>query len=238
LNFPQAFSQNFKELRWVLIKSFLILVAIFLLLFPFANEIYYFFAKPLLIQMQSVNASIISTKLTATFIVPFKITLFCAFLISLPLIFWQIWLFVSPGLYRKEKFFIFWALLISYILFIFGTLFVYSLVFPIIFNFFISMTPNEVDLMVDISTYLEMIITLFLAFGFAFQVPIILVTLVKFKWVRLKSIQKNRSFLIVIAFIFGAIFTPPDVISQILLALPMIILFELGVLIAKKITID
>ncbi|MDG2252766.1 MAG: twin-arginine translocase subunit TatC [Methylophilaceae bacterium] len=238
MNFPQAFSQNFKELRWVLIKSFLILVAIFLLLFPFANEIYYFFAKPLLIQMQSVNASIISTKLTATFIVPFKITLFCAFLISLPLIFWQIWLFVSPGLYRKEKFFIFWALLISYILFIFGTLFVYSLVFPIIFNFFISMTPNEVDLMVDISTYLEMIITLFLAFGFAFQVPIILVTLVKFKWVRLKSIQKNRSFLIVIAFIFGAIFTPPDVISQILLALPMIILFELGVLIAKKITID
>ena len=238
MNFPQSFSHNFKELRWTLIKSFLILIGIFLLLFPFANDIYYFFAKPLLIQMQSINASIISTKLSATFIVPFKITLFCAFIISLPPIFWQIWLFVSPGLYRKEKFFIFWALIMSYILFILGTLFVYSLVFPIIFNFFISMTPNEVDLMVDISSYLEMIVALFLAFGFAFQIPIILVSLVKFKWVKLKSIQKNRPFLIVIAFIFGAIFTPPDVISQILLAFPMIFLFELGVLFAKKITID
>ena len=238
MNFPQAFFHNFKELRWSLIKSFLILIGIFLLLFPFANEIHHFFAKPLLIQMQSENASIISTKLTATFIVPFKITLFCAFIISLPLIFWQIWLFVSPGLYKKEKFFIFWALLMSYILFILGSLFVYNLVFPIIFNFFISMTPDEVNLMVDISSYLEMIIALFLAFGFAFQIPIILITLVKFRWVKLKSIKKNRPFLIVLAFIFSAIFTPPDVISQILLALPMIFLFELGIIFAKNITID
>ena len=237
MNLPQAFFHNFKELRWSLIKSFLILIGIFFLLFPFANEIHHFFAKPLLMQMQLENASIISTKLTATFIVPFKITLFCAFIISLPLIFWQIWLFVSPGLYRKEKFFIFWALLMSYILFILGSLFVYNLVFPIIFNFFISMTPDEVNLMVDISSYLEMIIALFLAFGFSFQIPIILVTLVKFRWVKLKSIQKNRPFLVVIAFIFGAIFTPPDVISQILLALPMIFLFELGIIFAKKITI-
>ena len=238
MNLPQAFFHNFKELRWSLIKSFLIIIGIFLLLFPFANEIYHFFAKPLLLQMQSENASIISTKLTATFIVPFKITLFCAFIISLPLIFWQIWLFVSPGLYKKEKIFIFWALLMSYILFILGSLFVYNLVFPIIFNFFISMTPDEVNLMVDISSYLEMIIALFLAFGFAFQIPIILVTLVKFRLVSLKSIRKNRPFLIVIAFIFGAIFTPPDIISQILLALPMIFLFELGIIFAKKIKID
>jgi sec-independent protein translocase protein TatC len=238
LNLPQAFFHNFKEFRWSLIKSFLILIGIFFLLFPFANEIHHFFAKPLLMQMQSENASIISTKLTATFIVPFKITLFCAFIISLPLIFWQIWLFVSPGLYRKEKFFIFWALLMSYILFILGSLFVYNLVFPIIFNFFISMTPDEVNLMVDMSSYLEMIIALFLAFGFAFQIPIILVTLVKFRWVSLKSIQKNRPFLILVAFIFGAIFTPPDVISQILLALPMIFLFELGIIFSKKIKID
>ena len=238
MNLPQAFFHNFKEFRWSLIKSFLILIGIFLLLFPFANEIYHFFAKPLLLQMQSENASIISTKLTATFIVPFKITLFCAFIISLPLIFWQIWLFVSPGLYKKEKFFIFWALLMSYILFILGSLFVYNLVFPIIFNFFISMTPDEVNLMVDMSSYLEMIIALFLAFGFAFQIPIILVTLVKFRWVSLKSIQKNRPFLILVAFIFGAIFTPPDVISQILLALPMIFLFELGIIFSKKIKID
>ena len=238
MNLPQAFFHNFKELRWSLIKSFLILIGIFLLLFPFANEIYHFFAKPLLLQMQSENASIISTKLTATFIVPFKITLFCAFIVSLPLIFWQIWLFVSPGLYKKEKFFIFWALLVSYILFILGSLFVYNLVFPIIFNFFISMTPDKVNLMVDISSYLEMIIALFLAFGFAFQIPIILVTLVKFRWVKLKSIEKNRQFLIVMAFIFGAIFTPPDVISQILLALPIVFLFELGIIFAKKIKID
>jgi|TARA_B110000503_G_scaffold119874_1_gene182034 sec-independent protein translocase protein TatC len=238
LNVPQAIFQHLKELRWALIKSFLIFIGVFLLMAPYANEIYHFFSEPLLIQMQSQNASIISTKLTATFIVPLKITLFCAFIISLPLIFWQIWLFVAPGLYSKEKFFIFWTLVIGYVLFILGVVFVYTLVFPIIFNFFISMTPVDVGLMVDISSYLEMIIGLFLAFGFAFQIPIILVTLIKFRWVQLKTVEKNRPYLIVISFVLGAILTPPDVISQILLAAPMILLFELGIFFSRKISID
>ena len=238
MNLPQAFFLHFKELRWALIKSFVIFIGIFLLMLPYANEIYHFMAEPLLMEMQTHNASIISTKLTATFIVPFKITFFFAFITSLPIIFIQIWLFVSPGLYKTEKYFLFWILVIGYLLFILGILFVYSLVFPIIFNFFISMTPKDVGLMVDISSYMEMIIALFLAFGFAFQIPILLVTLVKFKWVKIYTIEKNRPYLILVAFTAGAIFTPPDVLSQILLALPMIFLFELGILIAKKIKID
>ena len=128
--------------------------------------------------------------------------------------------------------------MIGYVLFILGVVFVYTLVFPIIFNFFISMTPVDVGLMVDISSYLEMIIGLFLAFGFAFQIPIILVTLIKFRWVQLKTVEKNRPYLIVISFVLGAILTPPDVISQILLAAPMILLFELGIFFSRKISID
>ena len=127
-----------------------------------------------------------------------------------------------------------WAMCFGFILFLAGTLFVYFLIFPVIFSFFVSSTPNDVELMIDISSYLQMIIALFLAFGLAFEVPLMLIIAVKFKWVKTSTLEKNRPYIIVAAFIFGAIFTPPDIISQVLLALPILFLYEIGLFISKN----
>ena len=228
------FLSHFKDLRTVLINSSIIFLVIFISLFPFSNEIYQFFALPLINQLSIVNGSLISTKLTATFISPFKITLFVAFIISLPLIFFQIWKFIGPGLYKKEKVFILSASIFSFGLFLAALFFVYLILFPNIFRFFIVTAPGNVDLMIDISQYLEMILALFFAFGIAFQIPIILITIVKFKLISISKINSNRAYIYIGSFIFAAIFTPPDVLSQFLLAIPVIFLFELGLLISTK----
>ena len=228
------FLSHFKDLRTVLINSSIIFLVIFISLFPFSNEIYQFFALPLINQLSIVNGSLISTKLTATFIAPFKITLFVAFIISLPLIFFQIWKFIGPGLYKKEKVFILSASIFSFGLFLAALFFVYLILFPNIFRFFIVTAPGNVDLMIDISQYLEMILALFFAFGIAFQIPIILITIVKFKLISISKINSNRAYIYIGSFIFAAIFTPPDVLSQFLLDIPVIFLFELGLLISTK----
>ena len=215
------FFGHFSELRLTLIRALFIYLFIFVLMMFFANEIYNFFSQPLLNQLILLDGSLISTKLTATFLVPLKITAYSALIVSLPFIFFQIWNFVSPGLYKNEKQFVIRTMIFSFILFLLGTVFVYFLIFPLMFSFFISIAPKDVKLMIDISYYLQMIITLFLAFGLAFQVPLFLITAVKFNWIQIKTLEKNRKFVIVVAFIFGAIFTPPDVISQVLLALPI-----------------
>ena len=228
------FFGHFLELRSTLIKSLVSYLIVFIAMMPFANEIYYFFSEPLLAELASLNGTVISTKLTSTFIVPFKITAYCALIISLPFLFIQTWNFVSPGLYKNEKKFVMWAMCFGFILFLAGTLFVYFLIFPVIFSFFVSSTPNDVELMIDISSYLQMIIALFLAFGLAFEVPLMLIIAVKFKWVKTSTLEKNRPYIIVAAFIFGAIFTPPDIISQVLLALPILFLYEIGLFISKN----
>jgi len=228
------FFGHFLEFRSTLIKLLITYFIIFLAMMPFANEIYYFFSEPLLAELMVSNGTVISTKLTSTFIVPFKITAYCALLISLPFLFFHIWNFVSPGLYKNEKIFVFLTMIFGFILFLVGTLFVYFLIFPVIFSFFISATPDDVELMIDISSYLQMIIALFLAFGLAFEVPLLLITAVKFNWVKIKTLEKNRPYIVVAAFIFGAIFTPPDIISQVLLALPILFLYEIGLFISKN----
>ena len=228
------FFGHFLEFRSTLIKLLITYFIIFLAMMPFANEIYYFFSEPLLAELMASNGTVISTKLTSTFIVPFKITAYCALLISLPFLFFHIWNFVSPGLYKNEKIFVFLTMIFGFILFLVGTLFVYFLIFPVIFSFFISATPDDVELMIDISSYLQMIIALFLAFGLAFEVPLLLITAVKFNWVKIKTLEKNRPYIVVAAFIFGAIFTPPDIISQVLLALPILFLYEIGLFISKN----
>jgi len=228
------FFGHFLEFRSTLIKLLITYFIIFLAMMPFANEIYYFFSEPLLAELMASNGTVISTKLTSTFIVPFKITAYCALLISLPFLFFHIWNFVSPGLYKNEKIFVFLTMIFGFILFLAGTLFVYFLIFPVIFSFFISATPDDVELMIDISSYLQMIIALFLAFGLAFEVPLLLITAVKFNWVKINTLEKNRPYIVVAAFIFGAIFTPPDIISQVLLALPILFLYEIGLFISKN----
>ena len=228
------FFGHFLELRTTAIKSFVIYLIFFIAMIPFANEIYSFFSQPLLDQLIGLNGLVISTKLTATFLVPFKITAYCALIGSLPFIFYQFWSFISPGLYKKERQFVILIMIFAFLLFLSGTLFVYFLIFPIIFNFFISVTPEDVELMIDISSYLEMIIALFIAFGLAFEVPLVLITAVKFNWIKIKTLENNRKYIFVAAFIFGAIFTPPDILSQILLALPILFLYEIGLFISKN----
>ena len=228
------FFGHFLEFRSTLIKLLITYFIIFLAMMPFANEIYYFFSEPLLAELMESNGTVISTKLTSTFIVPFKITAYCALLTSLPFLFFHIWNFISPGLYKNEKFFVILTMIFGFFLFLIGTLFVYFLIFPVIFSFFISATPDDVELMIDISSYLQMIIALFLAFGLAFEVPLLLITAVKFNWIKIKTLEKNRPYIVVAAFIFGAIFTPPDIISQVLLALPILFLYEIGLFISKN----
>jgi sec-independent protein translocase protein TatC len=228
------FLSQLAEFRSVLIKSLLFFLLIFIIMTPFANNFYNFFAEPLLIQLEILSGSIISTKLTATFVVPFKITAFISLLISLPIIFFQIWYFISPGLFLREKKFIAYSLCSGYFLFLLSSVFVYFIIFPIIFKFFVILAPSNLDLMIDISSYLEMILALFMAFGIAFQLPIILIMAVRLNWITLNKLKKNRPYMIVGAFVFGAIFTPPDVISQILLAIPILILYEIGIFLAKN----
>ena len=188
------FFGHFLEFRSTLIKLLITYFIIFLAMMPFANEIYYFFSEPLLAELMASNGTVISTKLTSTFIVPFKITAYCALLISLPFLFFHIWNFVSPGLYKNEKIFVFLTMIFGFILFLAGTLFVYFLIFPVIFSFFISATPDDVELMIDISSYLQMIIALFLAFGLAFEVPLLLITAVKFNWVKINTLENSETY--------------------------------------------
>jgi len=238
LNIKKNFFEQLLELRSVLIKSLLIYLAVVIILIPFSTNIYEFFAQPLLDELAILNGSIISTKLSATFIVPFKITALLAFIVSYPIIFYHVWSFIAPGLYKNEKFFATFLFLFSFLLFMLAAIFVYFIVFPAIFHFFVSMTPKDVGLMIDISNYLEMIIALFIAFGLAFQVPLLIISSVKFGWIEIVTFQKNRSYFFAFSFVFGAIFTPPDIISQILLALPVYFLYEIGIVLSKKIKLN
>ncbi|MFZ8943208.1 MAG: twin-arginine translocase subunit TatC [Methylophilaceae bacterium] len=225
--------EHLVELKATFIKSIIFFVFIILILMPFSNDLYSIFADPLLEKFMVYEGSIVSTKLTSTFFVPFKITLFCSLIISFPFIFYQFWSFIAPGLYLPEKKFLAWTLCLAYFLFVFASIFVYFLVFPIIFEFFIKMTPENVTLMIDISYYLELIISLFFAFGLAFQVPLIVSNLVRFNWIKISDLKKYRAYFLLFAFLFGAIFTPPDVISQIMLAVPVYFLYEIGIFFAK-----
>ena len=234
MNLKKNFFEQLLKLRISLVKSILIYFAVLLVLIPFSSDIYYFFSEPLIKQLSIFNGSMITTKLSATFIIPFKITAVVAFLIAYPLVFYHIWTFVSPGLYKQEKIFAYYIFFLSFLLFILAIIFVYFFIFPVIFNFFITMTPKNIELMIDMSSYLDMIIGLFLAFGIAFQIPLLMTALVKFGLIKHNVFKSNRSYFFVFSFLFGAIFTPPDILSQLLLAIPVYLLYELGILYSKN----
>ena len=234
MKLKKDFFDHLIELRSVFFKAFLLLFIFLLILLPFSNEIYHFFAQPLIDKFSLYEGELISTNLTATFFVPLKITAYSALVMGLPLMLIPFWSFISPGLYPKEKKFILWAMVFAFILFLAAALFVYMLVFPLIFEFFIRMKPDDVRLMIDISSYLEMIISLFIAFGLAFQIPLLVIGLAKFNLISTSKLKAYRSYVLVFAFIFGAIFTPPDVISQLLLAIPVYLLYEVGIMFAKN----
>jgi sec-independent protein translocase protein TatC len=226
------FISHLIELRDRLLRIVVGFIVVFVAFFPFANKIYALLAAPLLSKLPA-GGQMIATAVTTPFFVPMKVAMMAAFLVSLPHTLYQVWAFVAPGLYAHEKKFMIPIIIASTFLFLAGMTFAYFLVFPIIFGFIVGAAPQGVAVMTDIGNYLDFVLTLFFAFGLAFEVPIAVVMAVRFGWVSIKQLNEVRGYVIVGAFIVGAIFTPPDIISQFMLAMPMWLLYELGILVAK-----
>ncbi|MCU0810356.1 MAG: twin-arginine translocase subunit TatC [Thiobacillaceae bacterium] len=231
----ETFISHLIEMRDRLLRAVLAVVVIFVLLFPWAQDLYALLAKPMLASLPQ-GGQMIATEVTTPFFVPVKVTMMAAFLIALPWIFYQIWAFVAPGLYQHEKRLGLPLIISSVLLFLLGMAFAYFLVFPVVFGFIVGIAPEGVAVMTDIGKYLDFVLTLFLAFGITFEVPVAVVLLVKTGMVSIEKLREIRPYVVVGAFVIGAIFTPPDVISQIMLAVPMWLLYELGILIAAMIT--
>ncbi|MDA7842203.1 twin-arginine translocase subunit TatC, partial [Gammaproteobacteria bacterium] len=206
-----------------------------LLLTPFANNIYNFLALPLL-NVLPEGSSMIAVDVASPFLAPFKLILLLSIAITFPVSIYNFWAFVAPGLYKNEKKFVIPILISSTLLFYLGIVFAYYIVFPLIFSFFTSIAPEGVQIATDISSFLNFVIKIFFAFGLAFEVPIITLIVIIFKISTVESLSKKRPYIIVIAFILGMVLTPPDIISQILLAIPIWLLFEIGLFLAYLIT--
>jgi sec-independent protein translocase protein TatC len=205
-------------------------------LFPWAKDIYAALAAPLLKALPH-GSTMIATDVTGTFLVPLKVTLMAAFLIALPYVLYQVWAFVAPGLYQHEKRLALPVIFSSVVFFALGMAFAYFFVFPIAFGFFAGYTPAGVQMMTDIDKYLSFVLTMFLAFGITFEVPVVVVVLVRLGVVSLDKLRSIRGYVIVGAFVVGAIFTPPDVLSQVMLAVPLWLLYELGLLVARFVAV-
>ena len=226
------FLDHLKELRLRLIRSFIAVVVIFLPLVFFSNEIYELASSPLQALMPE-NSSMIATQVASPFLSPLKLSFYLSLMISIPYFFSEMWRFIAPGLFKNEKKFALGLVLSSILLFYLGILFAYFLVFPLIFGFFTSVTPEGVKVMTDISSYLDFILTIFLAFAIAFEIPVLIFLL---NWAGItspESLAEKRPYVIVGCFILGMLLTPPDVISQTLLAIPAWFLFEVGLLLSR-----
>jgi sec-independent protein translocase protein TatC len=228
----ETFISHLIELRSRLLRAIVAVVIVLAALFPFAKDIYAALAKPLL-RVLPQGSTMIATDVTGTFLVPLKVTLMAAFLVALPYVLYQAWAFVAPGLYQHEKRLVIPVLVSSFLFFLVGMAFAYFLVFPIAFGFFAGYAPVGVQMMTDIDKYLSFVLTMFIAFGLTFETPVVVIVLVRMRIVSLEKLKAARPYVIVGAFVVGAVFTPPDVISQLLLAVPLWLLFELGVLLAR-----
>jgi sec-independent protein translocase protein TatC len=231
-SFEQPLVNHLIELRRRLLTSILAIFIIFIPLYFFANEIYLFVAKPLMEQLPS-GSTMIATEVASPFLTPFKLAIFAALFIAVPYILHQAWAFIAPGLYLGEKKFALPLLASSIVLFYMGVAFAYFVVFPLVFQFMTSVTPVGVTMMTDINRYLDFVLKLFFAFGFAFEVPIATLLMVWSRMTTVESLSRKRPYIVVGCFVVGMLLTPPDVISQILLALPTWILFEIGLLFAR-----
>jgi sec-independent protein translocase protein TatC len=232
----ESFMSHLIELRTRLMRSIIAVVIVVVVLFPFAKDIYALLAQPLL-RVLPAGSTMIATDVTGTFLVPLKVTLMAAFLIALPFVLWQAWAFVAPGLYQHEKRLVVPVLVSSCLFFALGMAFAYFFVFPVAFGFFAGYTPAGVQMMTDIDKYLSFVMTMFIAFGLTFETPVVVVVLVRMRVVSLEKLKSVRPYVIVGAFVIGAIFTPPDVISQCLLAVPLWLLYELGLQLARFVSV-
>jgi sec-independent protein translocase protein TatC len=223
------FVQHLLELRDRLLKMILEIVVIMLVLMPFASDLFTLFSEPLQeLLLEKTGNKMIATNPVAPFFIPFKLTLVLSIFLAMPYIFYHLWGFIAPGLYQHEKSMIFPLLVTSSLLFYLGMLFAHYVVLPLVFGFMIYVTPPGVDMMTDISLYLDFVLKLFFAFGLAFQVPIVTIVLIWMDIVTPESLAQKRAYIIVAAFVVGMLMTPPDMISQTLLAVPIWLLFEIG----------
>ncbi|MCX7067217.1 MAG: twin-arginine translocase subunit TatC [Methylococcales bacterium] len=226
------FLSHLIELRDRLLKAILAVLLIFLPLSFYANEIYSFLANPLLKHLPE-HSTMIAIDVASPFLTPFKLALVASAFLAVPIILYQFWAFVAPGLYKKERRLILPLLIASTLLFYLGVAFAYFVVFPLVFGFLTTTAPVGVSVMTDISKYLDFILTMFFAFGVCFEVPIFTIVLVWTGFVSPAELSDKRPYVIVGAFIIGMILTPPDAISQTLLAVPMWLLFEIGLLCSR-----
>lgn len=220
------------ELRDRLIRSFAVVLVLFAPCAYYKNEIFNAVARPLLDKLP-IDGKLIATSVVSTFMTPFKLAFFVALFAAMPYVLYQVWAFVAPGLYRHEKRFAIPLVVSSIVLFYTGVAFAYFIVFPVMFQFFTHTVPKGVALMADINSYMDFVLTLFLAFGAAFEVPVAVVLLVLSGLVSLEKLKASRGYVLIGIFVIAAFLTPPDAISQCIMAIPMYLLYEGGLLMAR-----
>ena len=220
------------ELRDRLLRSLLAVFIVFLPLVFFSNQLFTFVSRPLLDKLPA-GTSLIATSVVAPFMAPLKLALIGALFVAMPYVLYQVWGFVAPGLYRHERRFAMPLFLSSVVLFYVGVAFAYFVVFPLMFAFLTSTTPEGVQMMTDMSSYLDFVMLLFFAFGVAFEVPVAVVLLAATGLVKIESLKKHRGYVVLGIFVIAALLTPPDAVSQTFMAVPMYVLYELGILLAQ-----
>ena len=230
----QSFLSHLVELRARLLRAVLAVLGVFVCLIPFANRLYALLAAPLLEKLPQ-GTKMVAIDVASPFFVPVKLAFFAALMLAMPVVLYQVWAFVAPGLYRHEQKLARPLLVSATVLFYAGCAFAYFLVLPVVFGFLTGVAPAGVDTSTDIGRYLEFVLVIVLAFGFSVEVPVAVVILVALGWVTVPQLKAARSYVIVAAFIVAAAITPPDVISQLMLAIPMCLLYELGLIAARGI---
>lgn len=228
----QSFLSHLVELRARLLRAVLAVLGVFVCLIPFANRIYSVLAAPLLAKLPA-GAQMVAIDVASPFFAPIKLAFFAAVMIAMPMVLYQAWAFVAPGLYRNEQKLARPLLVSATLLFYAGCAFAYWLVLPAVFAFTTAVSPADVEVTPDIFRYLDFVLVLFLAFGFCFEVPVAVVILAALGWVDVEQLKAARSYVIVAAFVVAAIITPPDVVSQLMLAIPMCVLYEVGLVAAR-----
>ncbi len=228
----QPLVYHLAELRDRLLRSVFAVLAVFLCVYWFANDLYQFLSAPLT-ELLPAGSTMIATEVAAPFMAPFKLSLIASVCIAMPYLLYQAWSFVAPGLYQHEKRIAVPLLVSSIVLFYLGLAFAYYAVFPLVFAFFTSVGPESVAVMTDINRYLDFVLKLFLAFGLAFEIPVATVLLIAAGVISADSLASKRPYIVIGCFTIGMLLTPPDIISQVLLATPMWLLFECGLLISR-----
>ena len=225
----QSFISHLVELRERLLKAVAAVLIVLLALLPFADRIYHFIAEPLL-QRLPHGSQMVAIDVASPFMTPVKLAFFVALFVAMPVVLYQAWRFVAPGLYRHEKRVALPLLVSSVLMFYLGCAAAYYVVLPKVFTFLLGVTPQGVAMMTDIGHYLDFVITMFFAFGLCFEVPVVVVILALFGWVNVEQLTRQRRYVILGAFVLAAIVAPPDVLSMLMLAIPMCLLYEIGVL--------